>query len=165
MKALLHKYILAVFWFWNSNKRERKPVKSSFSAFLGPTSKQVGDPTAALGYGNWRKENWPRTLIKPGLVCLTLWPLKQDLGFYGVEPGRGWEFGQIGRHVAWGPWVVSESVNGEKEATQGTGAGISPRGSKLSWQGPPTSTQGLRASLMGQTKSPRARTEDVDGGC
>lgn len=66
-------------------------MKSSFSASLGPTSKQLGDPTAAVEYGNRRKANWQRSLIKPGLVRLVPWPPKQDLGIYGVEPGRGWD--------------------------------------------------------------------------
>lgn len=83
----------------------------------------------------------------------------------GARQRLGWELGQIGRHdrERWhGPHRQSESQQaGEEEAIRGATAGISSRGSK---QGPPISTQGLSASLMGRTTSERAWTEDVEGG-
>lgn len=76
------------------------------------------------------------------------------------------EIGSHDRERWHGPYRQSQSQQaGEEEAIRGATAGISSRGSKLCGQGPPISTQGLSASLMGRTTSQHGQRmwkEDAD---
>ena len=68
------------------------------------------------------------------------------------------DLGKVGAMTEIQSWLHGQSQSqqvGEKEATQGAIAGISPRGSKLCWQGLLTSAPGFTAFLAGWPKSQR----------
>lgn len=154
-----------MFWFGNINMCEWKPMKSSFSASRDQAwTSWVTNSCCWIwkleGSKLAKKSNWAGAGLFGPIAQ------KRDLGMYGSEPGRGRAktlselgLGQGGCHDSEiQSWLRGQSQSqqvGEKEATQNTIAGISPRGSTLCWQGLLTSALGLTAFLAGWPKSQR----------